>query len=133
MNAQEALESSEGVFSAIELELRDILCQTNNCENSPNCPEGTDGCAVMDIAKIINREKVEAVEGMVKVVNELKNPYPESIFSEPTKEEYKMFHEYLVSKGLTLDKFSGSIGRIIWVSLKKNIELKLAELKGEGK
>ena len=43
-----------------------------------------------------------------------RNPYPESIFTEPTKEQYALFHKILKENALTLDKFSAAIGRRIW-------------------
>ncbi len=43
-----------------------------------------------------------------------KNPYPESIFIPPTKKEYAKQRKALESVGLTVDKFSGDMGRHIW-------------------
>ncbi len=41
--------------------LRGLLCNgTMDCENSPECPEGTDGCVVDDIIKW-NKEEIQAV------------------------------------------------------------------------
>lgn len=43
--------------------IRSLLCRTDNCEDSPNCPEGTDGCVVYEICKIIeSRERKAVVE-----------------------------------------------------------------------
>ena len=42
------------------------------------------------------------------------NPYPESIFKEPTNEQYRIIHAALKKEGLTLDGFSGSFCRLVW-------------------
>lgn len=49
-----------------------------------------------------------------EVLNEIKNHYPDTIFIEPTKQQYELFHSILQEHGLTLDKFSGAIGRKIY-------------------
>ena len=50
------------------------------------------------------------------------NPYPEEVFIEPTKEQYELFHKTLQKQGLTLDKFSGAVGRRLWDSLNEEWE-----------
>lgn len=43
-----------------------------------------------------------------------KNPYPESIFKEPTLKQYKVFNEMLEKAGLSPDGYNGSFGRKVW-------------------
>ena len=51
--------------------------------------------------------------------DEVENPYPESIFPEPTKEEYALIRKLCQENKLTLDKFSGAMGRLAWNGCKK--------------
>ena len=44
------------------------------------------------------------------------NPYPESVFMEPTAEEFELAHKVLKENGLSLDKFSGSTARKVWAT-----------------
>ena len=43
-----------------------------------------------------------------------KNPYPENIFIEPTKEEYEKLQKIIKDVGLVQDKFFGAYGRRVW-------------------
>jgi hypothetical protein len=43
-----------------------------------------------------------------------KNPYPEDIFIEPTKKEYKLMRMALQEYNLIPDKFFGSEARRVW-------------------
>lgn len=49
------------------------------------------------------------VETMIKL-----NPYPETVFTEPTKEEYGLMKMAFKEYGLIPDKFFGSWGRQVW-------------------
>ena len=42
------------------------------------------------------------------------NPYPESLFEEPTDEQWSKAHEYFKSIGFTIDKISGAYGRTMF-------------------
>lgn len=42
------------------------------------------------------------------------NPYPESIFPEPTQEQFKLFNKILDQVGLTPARYNGSMGRRVW-------------------
>ncbi len=55
-------------------------------------------------------------EYVTQVLEEVRenNPYPESIFVPPTKEQCEMAHEALKQVGMTLDKFSASMGKLVW-------------------
>lgn len=71
-------------------------------------------------------------ERYLDIVGDVKkhlNPYPKKVFPEPTKKQYQLFHEYLVSKGTTLDRFSGAWGRRVWDNCCKTIieEIKARE------
>ena len=60
-----------------------------------------------------------------EVVDESRNPYPEDIFVEPTKKQYVLFHRLLQKEGLTLDKFSGAIGRSVWKAVLREIRRRI--------
>ena len=53
------------------------------------------------------------------------NPYPTKIFTEPTKEQYALFHKILQEHGLTLDKFSGAFGRKVHENCLQEIKARL--------
>ncbi|HEC67126.1 MAG TPA: hypothetical protein ENI23_17755 [bacterium] len=75
------------------------------------------------------REAVKREQKRVKdIVEKLENPYPKDIFIEPTKKQYAKFHKILQKDNLTLDKFSGAIGRGIYYAIKEKI-LKAIEVK----
>ena len=47
------IEEKEFATGDLGLYLRGLLCEgTQDCENSPNCPEGTDGCLAWDLFKL---------------------------------------------------------------------------------
>ncbi len=62
------------------------------------------------------------------IIESWENPYPKDIFIEPTKKQYAKFHKILQKDNLTLDKFSGAIGRGIYYAIKEKI-LKAIEVK----
>ena len=74
------------------------------------------------------RKENEVIELLKELKN--KNPYPETVFIEPTAKQYSRFHQILQKEGLTLDKFSGSIGRHLWNVI---IDELIDELGGQGK
>jgi hypothetical protein len=43
-----------------------------------------------------------------------KNPYPEDVFTEPTKEEYIIVQKLFKNAGLSQDRFFGAYGRRVW-------------------
>lgn len=60
------------------------------------------------------------------------NPYPESIFVEPTKEQLALLVEKLKEVRLTLDVFSGSIGRLVFTATQHNCTQSITDyFKGE--
>lgn len=70
----------------------------------------------------------------IELLKELKkkNPYPESVFIEPTHEQLSRFHQILQKEGLTLDKFSGSISRRLWDVVIDEIIQALSALEQKG-
>jgi len=66
-------------------------------------------------------------ERILRLVDELKNPYPKNMFIEPTKKQWELFHKVLKLGGLTLDKFSGIIGRRLFDSIKDELKQKIEE------
>lgn len=50
------------------------------------------------------------------ILNEIKarNPYPEDVFPEPTKDEYERVREMFKDARLSQDKFFGAYGRRVW-------------------
>jgi hypothetical protein len=110
-------------------ELRDSIMHVL-CKYLSNIPMGEKESSglITGIESLISEREKKAVE----VIKEMKNPYPESIFTEPTDKECEIANEVLKSKGLTLDKFSGSMGRKVWENFRKEA-LKRVEPKSEGK
>ncbi len=51
------------------------LCNSCDCENYPECPEGTDGCISSDIAKAItsyiNSKELKELEGLKVVIRRI--------------------------------------------------------------
>jgi len=43
-----------------------------------------------------------------------RNPYPESVFIEPTKAQYEKFNELMKEAGLCVAAYNGSWGRRVW-------------------
>ena len=46
------------------------------------------------------------------------NPYPESIFPEPSDTEWETFKKALAEYNLKQDRFFGSFGRLVWENSK---------------
>ena len=69
-----------------------------------------------------------AIKEVVKEeIESIPNPCPENIFIPPTEEQYKILHEKLQEVGLTIDKFSGDLGRIAFRYFKKEMLKRLEE------
>ena len=85
-------------------------------------------CDVYKISKQLDQlqARVKELEGALELAKN-NNPYPESVFTEPTKEQFARFHEILQKEGLALDKFAGSLGRRIWNTLVEMLEQALKE------
>jgi len=58
--------------------------------------------------------------GLVNMMNIL-NPYPETVFTEPTKEEYDLMKKAFKEYGLIPDRFFGSWGRQVWNNCVDNL------------
>jgi hypothetical protein len=56
---------------------------------------------------------VRSGANLVEVMDKL-NPYPETVFTEPTKEEYELMKKAFKEYGLIPDRFFGSWGRTVW-------------------
>lgn len=54
-------------------------------------------------------DKKQIIEDLRKL-----NPYPESIFHEPTQEEYELMHIALKKYAMKPDAFFASFGRLVW-------------------
>jgi hypothetical protein len=50
------------------------------------------------------------------------NPYPESVFTEPTPEEYILMAKVFKDNGLVPDRFFGSWGRRVWSNCANKLE-----------
>lgn len=63
---------------------------------------------ITDIRELDSREK--------NIINKLKllNPYPEIVFTEPTKKEFEKMRKVMKENGLVPDRFFGSWGRELW-------------------
>lgn len=57
-----------------------------------------------------------------KRIDALQNPYPEDIFTPATKEQCAMAHKKLQEIGLTLDKFSGEMGRRVFNFCREDVK-----------
>ncbi len=70
---------------------------------------------------------------MQKLINEVRriNPYPDDIFSEPTKEEYEVVQKIFKDAGLDQDKFFGAFGRRVWNNCLDKIEGIIKEKENE--
>ena len=83
------------------------------------------------VSHIVSMDKDNIKAEIIKLIRELVplNPYPEDIWIEPTKEQYNLFHQILQKQGLTLDKFTGALGRRIWDAFRKDMLDKIADIK----
>ena len=55
----------------------------------------------------------EDIKDMIETLKK-ENPYPESVFTESTKEEYELMQKVFKENGLIPDRFFGSWGRVVW-------------------
>ena len=72
----------------------------------------------------------EYVEGVLAEIKK-RNPYPESVFIEPTKEEYRMVREMFKKNGLCLTAYSGAWGRKVWNNCIEEVMLVLLGEEGD--
>lgn len=55
------------------------------------------------------------------------NPYPDDIFTEPTKKEWKALTKLMKKNGMAPDQFFGSWGRKVWNNCVDKIEEHLCD------
>lgn len=55
----------------------------------------------------------EEIKTLVMLVK-TENPYPNTVFTEPTDDEWKQVQKMFKDAGLVQDKFFGSQSRIVW-------------------
>ena len=58
---------------------------------------------------------MNAIKELIEVVRKL-NPYPKTVFTEPTEEEWEKLQKAIEDAGLVQDKFSASLARIVWIN-----------------
>ena len=67
----------------------------------------------------------EEIKTLVMLVK-TENPYPSTVFTEPTKDEWKQVQQIFKDAGLIQDRFFGSQSRIVWNTvcddILKNVE-----------
>lgn len=72
----------------------------------------------------------KAKDEIIKMIDDFVNPYPEDIFPKLTDKEYKKVHEILIKElGITLDRVSANIGKVLWDNYKLYIKQKILEEK----
>lgn len=95
---------------------KDFYCNHSYPQVQQHICKDAGGFYCLDNKKYI---KVDCIKNelipkeQIKLLEKL-NPYPESTFIEPTKEEYELMNKALKACGLTSDKFFGSFGRLVW-------------------
>ena len=73
-----------------------------------------------------------------QVINQLRkeNPYPTSVFIEPSKEDWKLLNSICRINGKSSEAFMGSFGRIVWKNcldtLEENFKTLLTQPSTEG-
>lgn len=87
-----------------------------------------DGCSLMshtngDWIKYSNYQKVT---GAIETTHK-NNPYPDDIFIEPTKEQWKAMSKCLQENGFIPDAFFSSHGRKIWNNCLDDLVKKIEE------
>lgn len=86
----------------------------NGCSGKPYL-EGQECGWVENIKKAISKSEKARLIGEIKErINNMQCPYPESVFIEPTHEQYETFNKYLKEKGLYPDAYNGAMGRRVW-------------------
>ncbi len=95
-----------------------------------------DGTKLKDFIRTLLADQTKRVRvEVLSKVEELENPYPESVFKPLTDKQLKLTHELLMEKmGFPIDKLSGHMCRIGWNAYKEALKSSLEEsLEGEGK
>jgi len=105
-------------------EIREILKQVyqSGYDDGVNAKYG-----IRTKAHLIPDKEREIIKIILDEIEKCENPYYESVFIEPTKEELLMVSNFLESKGLTLDKFSGAFGRKVWNKVKQELKQRIKE------
>ena len=57
----------------------------------------------------MNEEQMSPLEELSS-----RNPYPDDVFLDKTKDEWIKFHKLLKEAGLSSEGFMGSFGRMVW-------------------
>jgi hypothetical protein len=80
------------------------------------------------------KKKIDSkILDMYSVVEDIKNPYPESVFKEPSKNDYNKINKIIKGQGLSIDGYNGAWGRRVFNNTKKDIRTKFNNLIKEGK
>jgi phage-related protein len=65
----------------------------------------------------LKQTRRQVIRDVVEKIEKVQNPYPDNIFIEPTKKQWKEIHEYL-----------NSIGRLIYNNMRKDLITKIKSL-----
>ena len=65
-----------------------------------------------ELKKAISEKPIPVMD--IKNIQPPKNPYPTSVFPEPSQKQWACLGEYLKRAGLNLDLFSASLARRTW-------------------
>lgn len=71
------------------------------------------GFTISDAKKNCVWATVDKSEQLLKELR-ANNPYPEDVFTEPTKDEYAKVQKLFIDAGLIQDRFFGAYGRKVW-------------------
>ena len=58
---------------------------------------------------------MSTIKELIEIIRK-SNPYPETVFTEPTEEEWEKLQKAIEEAGLVQDKFSASLARSVWIN-----------------
>lgn len=105
---------ADGTTKQIEI-TKELL---KKCKNSTIKVERKKYSQALSKALKFQREDFE------KKIDELKNPYPKDVFTEPTKEQWRKIQDLFEENNFVMDRYFGSFGRKVWNNFKEDLKAK---------
>lgn len=120
MELNDILSEKDKRIAELERGLFKVITCPSAIENQVlvnTCPVKQMEKEISSLKQKLETQRLEVLDEVERWIIEFRNPYPEDIFIEPTKEQFNIFNDHLKKCGLMPDAYNGSTARhtLKWV------------------